>query len=271
AFSSMNTEDVFRKLEEYLSNILSVLINILGSGGPIELSFSELVAELGSLNGGTFFATSFAQGPNRAFDVVKRLKKCPFFRVGLEDTPIRRAVVHLQGGADLKMNEVAIVFEELQKEFTECFSFKVGISTKGIPEGSLRLTVFGSKKEISTPIAKTVIQTQLNSQDVASLQKTKKVDSFEPQSDQIGYKLMKEEVQQTNFSRQSLFIEGRENLLANGNKGEVHFERNIKMVQSELPLVGEESMSKFCFTEPTLEEGENLDVPTYIRWNIKIR
>lgn len=281
SLASATIEQAFVYLDEQITGLASTFLDILRADKPLQLSFGELIAELALQQSGLYVCTAEAQGPNRPFDLFARLKKSPFHKLHFEPEAVRRAVLHVLGGDDVRMNEIAILLEQFQKEFCNCESVRIGVSILPSLQGKLRLTVLGTDarveevEAVAAPQVTSVPTVETTSSQFSPEQPKFAEPAWQADSAAASTNLPVNSPSNGSCEPSAIFsstnsqpeeVNGKSLGTAAGSNSKCQ-----RYIQPELPFVENDPHKKFFDAHPTVEEGEDLDSPTFLRWKLKIR
>ncbi len=240
-----------------LASVVLSLIGIFHGSGPMDVSAGEVLSALAAPKKQTFFSHSVAKGGNRANDVVAGVFRSPLARAGLAPGEVKRLLVHVSAGPEISFSEVQAIFAQVRAQTQGEVAFYLGISIGRGNREEIGLTLIGS--DLGLPQA-AVVSKAGDSEGVVGIE-----------------------------SGRSLGVAGEKGEEEKGEKGEGMLpgmdlpeesivaplprvqkkEKPVKFQQTMLPLVVEDR-GHFTKTSPTMEDGEDLDVPTFSRKKINL-
>jgi cell division protein FtsZ len=238
------------------------LWRILAQRGLMDVQFPELCGVLRDAHAEALFAAADAEGESRAAVVVEKLLAHPLMDGGEALTQARAVLVGIAAGGNLTMAEVGRVMEAVNSRCGEARIF-VGAAEDASLDGRLLVTVVaagqgGALREEPEPLAPTRRRTASNPDqqglelDTGFLEKRA---TPRPRSRFVAPKpdLTQDEMEKLASRQHSGAARGRK--------------AGSKMRQGQLPL---EIVSKGRFdkSEPTIRDGQDLDVPTFVRRNM---
>ena len=254
--------DTLRNANERVADGVCGLWRILARRGLMDVQFPELCGVLRDAHAEALFAAAEAEGESRAAVAVEKLLAHPLMEGGDALTGARAVLVGIAAGSSLTMAEVGRVMEAVNSRCGEARVFLGAAEDASLGE-RLVVTVVAAdasedveeEPEPPAPARRRVRVTgdqqglQLNSEFL------EKSSTPRPRSRYVAAKpeLSPDEVEE--LAERRLPGTGR------GRKS------SAKMSQGQLPL---EIVSKGRFdkSEPTIRDGQDLDVPTFVRRNM---
>jgi cell division protein FtsZ len=230
--------DAFRMAGDLLAGAVQGARRLLAAGGLIDIHFEELCELLRGSHAESLFATAEASGPDRAGEVVEKLLAHPLLDGGRAMAGARTILVSLVGGPGLSLAEVNRVMEYIGGQ-CESAQILMGAAIDETFAGRLAVTVIAARREEAKPTAEAELHRQLLNPEETE----RPASRFVAPPPEMSPEKMAE-------------LAGRRPARSRKNAS--------RMKQQQLPL---EIISKGRFdkSEPTVRNGEDLDVPTYIR------
>jgi cell division protein FtsZ len=244
--------ETFRVADGLVIQGIRGISHMLSRQGLINVDFSDLCAVLRGRHSESFFATAQAEGEGRVRQVLDQLFTSPLLDEGNALSEADSLLVSVMAGPDLSLSEVNRLMEQINRH-CENAHLMMGAAVADAFAGKLEITLIASQRQ---PEAES-----------APAEESAARESSPPS---LGF----EEVPRAKLkSPRKRFVapppattpENTQRLLANGS---VKVKRPVsRWRQGQLPL---EIISKGRFdkSEPTIHQGEDLDVPTYIRRGI---
>lgn len=252
--------ETFNITNELLADGVRGIWRLLTRTGLIDIHFADLCAVVRGRHAESCFATAEATGTNRAREVVEKLLAHPMLEDGHTLGEAGAILVSVTGGHDLTMAEVNRVMEQIAQQ-CEHAEVTLGAAIDEAFAGRLAVTLVATNRHeleaAENRLAATQAEEQDNARDAATAAglETPFLDSSRtsrPPSRLIA-------------PPPSPTPEAVDQLLKRKGAGSSRQRRTAaKMRQCQLPL---EIVSKGRFdkSEPTIHNGEDLDIPTYIR------
>jgi len=241
--------DTFRITDGLLVESVRGVWRLLTRPGLIRIHFNDLCALVRDRHSESVFATVEAAGPARAREVVEKLIAHPLLDEGRALAESGAMLVSLMGGKDLTMAEVNRVMEQIGRH-CERAQIIMGAAVDETLKNRLSVTVIAAKQN---PVAMEL--PPLGGAGDSSETLTARGMTARPGSrcGSPSSGLTTEQREQTLTQRAG----GR------GRKG------GPKMRQAQLPLAII-TKGRFDKSEPTIHQGEDLDIPTYIRRGVAL-
>jgi len=262
--------ETFKITNDLLAQGVRGIWRLLTRTGIINVDFADLCAVVSGRHVESSFATADARGEHRARDVAEKILTSPLLDGGAVLSEAESVLVSVVGGADLTMAEVNRVMARINRA-CENAHIILGAAVDEEFKDRLSVTVVATRRSEVAP------ENRGGMAPVASADAAEPSRSVEPAAGPgSGF-----DAQFLSSARSprpaSRFIapppaltpEEKEQALAQQNTGRSYRKPRSKMRQEMLPL---EIVSKGRFekSEPTIYQGEDLDVPTYIRRGVPL-
>jgi cell division protein FtsZ len=230
-----DVSETFAACDGLLFQAISGLIRILGSPGPLPIAVNDLLSVLRATQGGCLFGCGESEGGNRAHEALEQALRSPLLDRGRLLQEAGKILVHLSGPASLTFAEVAAVMNGISKNTAPSANLCLGVSTSGDHSAPLIVTIIG----------RTGIEEKKISRTPSLAIETKPVVS----------------------APAPVAPPPREEIPAEAETS-APSTKTQKVKQDFLPLEPI-ARGRFEKSEPTIVEGEDLDVPTFLRQKIK--
>ncbi len=244
-----SVQEALKITNELLAQGVRGIWRLLSHTGMINVDFNDLCAVLRGRHEESSLATVEAAGENRAHEVLEKLASHPFLEGGQVLAEADAVLVSLAGGPDLTMAQVNRVMEQINRL---CENAHI-IMGAGIHEqfaGRLSVTLVASRRNRGVSGKDSAAEAPEGEKEIANpTAATRPTSRFVAPAPTLSQ-------QQT------------EKLLGQ-NTGARSRKKSSGMRQGQLQL---EIVSKGRFekSEPTIYQGEDLDVPTYIRRGVAL-
>ena len=254
--------EAFAASDHILSEAVRSVSALARRRGLVQLGFDELSSALrgaGEPGARCLFGYGESTGPNRASDALTKALKNPLLDGGhlLQGAP--NILVSIAGGTNVTLHEVEDLMTALNRSISPQAQIFFGAAVDPQMGETLSVTILsalGTRPILSrsvSPRAATTPQTNFPSSPSEGLDDTDGID--------------KEAVEQTAKSVKPLEQIAQENSRGGGTKSQTK-KTAPKQEQMMLdPVAG----GRFEHSEPTIVDGQNLDVPTYIRLDLKLK
>ena len=243
--------ETFNFTNELLAQGMRGIGRLLTRAGHINIDFADLCAVVRGRHAESSFATAEAMGENRAREVVDKLFASPLLDGGQMLGEADTVLVSLLGGPDLTMAEINRVMEKINRQ-CENAQVILGAAIDETCGDHLSVTLVASRRNRSVPVAPSEAAdedevTQFLSASRTGRPASRRVPPPPPLTLAETGQLLSQQAGASSRQRR----------------------RAAKLRQAQLPL---EIISKGRFekSEPTIHQGEDLDVPTYIRRGVAL-
>ncbi len=272
-----------------ISQSVRSIVNLIQRPGLIRIGFDDLLAALRAHNGRCLFGYGEADSDNRAHDALTQALKNPLMDRGRMLADATHVLVQVAGGPGLTLSEVEILMQELGRHVNEQTQILFGAAVDGRLGDRLSVTIITSLAAEEDLISQSAGSGALSSPSVLppaqeQYQHPAPQIHFEPEpvaiesappEESISFE---EPVAAADATPAPAFVpSGPEPVTIKPQKKTVpHKEEKVpaeKSAQAKQEVLQFEPVTRGRFekSEPTIVEGEDLDVPTYLRKNIKVK
>jgi cell division protein FtsZ len=232
--------DSFARADEWIGRGVKSIWSMMFRTGLINLDFATLRQAFQQRGGKTLFGLGTGEGPNAVAEAIESLKLCPLLHTPEFSRKADRLLVNITGGTDLTLPKV----NELMTAVTEQFGKESHVFMGAVIDESLQ-----NRVEICVLGTSDLGGRGLPARRMAS-----------PALRQAQGRLRTEE--------KVLIAAAMDRASASEEKPAVH---TVPVAQDEFGFDREvESRGYFDKTDRNLFEGQDLDVPTYLRKGIKL-
>jgi cell division protein FtsZ len=230
--------EAFKMADIALLASLTSLLGMLSTSGPVRITRSDIVSVLGGHAASSRFGFGSAMGSNRLHEALEAALKSPLFSVQGKTNTLRdatKAILFLSGPSDVSFAEVQLAVAEIERLTGEGCQVKVGVAAEAPLGTPLKLFVMMTHASASSPasVAPT-LELQNTVEPVAAISSKKQ------EQPTLKPKVVKPAVKGPTKPTQGVL---------------------------ELDAIFK---GRFDKSEPTIVEGEDLDVPTFLRKGIKL-
>ena len=277
----------FATADSMISQSVRSIVNLIQRPGLIRIGFDDLLAALRSRNGRCLFGFGESDSDNRAHDALAQALKNPLMDRGRMLADAARVLVQVAGGPGMTLSEVEILMQELGRHVNEQTQILFGTAVDGRMGDRLSVTIISSlaadedsipeqvyRDQSSMPAMPPVwgqseggsLKTDIESEptpvegsqpaEAIPIDESAPVDTAPPLTAPV---LNKPEPRLITPQPKPARM-----------KEEKPSEKNVQAKQEVLQFEPV-TRGRFEKSEPTIVEGEDLDVPTYLRKNIKVK
>jgi len=230
-------EETFAACDDILFQSVASLTRLISCPGPMAVAVPDLLAVLRSGGGSFLFGSGEAEGGNRAHEALEQALRSPLLDRGRLLHEAKKVLVHLSGPHSLTFAEVAAIMQEISTNTSATSLLHLGVSVVRDDSAPLIVTLIGH------------CGTSAATEHAAPLAATDAVRKPSP----------------------ALFAEE----AISSNPPPAHHPEPPQ-TKSTAPKVKQEDLplepiarGRFDKIEPTIVEGEDLDVPTFLRRKLK--
>jgi cell division protein FtsZ len=287
----------FSKADTTISQSIRSIVNLVQRPGLIRIGFDDLVAALRSPNGRCLFGFGESDSDNRAHDALAQALKSPLMDRGRTLADAARVLVQVAGGPSMTLSEVEIVMKELDRHVSDETQILFGTAVDGRLGDRLSVTIISSftatadspqtqplspltSPPAALPTLEPVDQTppkievepepvpieNFQSSDTTPIEEPEPIEVENVPTPSVESVSSAFEVVDT----PELPVSTPSRKPAPAKEEKVSTEKSMQAKQEVLQFEPV-NRGRFEKSEPTIVEGEDLDVPTYLRKKIKVK
>lgn len=274
-----------------ISQSVRSIVNLIQRPGLIRIGFDDLLATLRNQNGRCLFGYGESDSDNRAHDALKQALKNPLMDKGRMLGDAASVLVQVAGGPGMTLSEVEILMKELGRHVRDQTQILFGTAVDGRMGNRLSVTIISSlgtdEQLIATVPPKTILPEPIPAPAEPIAESPTKieiepVESPRPEPVAFDENLIPPNepapVEPAPPSEPKVEIEPSPapRLIAPKKKPLPVKEPKApteKYVHAKQEVLRFEPMTRGRFekSEPTIVEGQDLDVPTFLRKNIRVK
>jgi cell division protein FtsZ len=137
-------QDAFVAADQVLSNSIYAIASLVRRGGIIPTGLDELSAALRRSHPRCLFGYGESDGANRAHEALTRALKNPLMGKGKMLADCHSVVIHLAGGPDLTVQEVTALMDEFNRHIGDDTRIDFGLATDAKLGRRLCVTIISS-------------------------------------------------------------------------------------------------------------------------------
>ena len=287
----------FSKADTTISQSIRSIVNLVQRPGLIRIGFDDLVAALRSRNGRCLFGFGESDSDNRAHDALAQALKSPLMDRGRTLADAARVLVQVAGGPSMTLSEVEIVMKELDRHVSDETQILFGTAVDGRLGDRLSVTIISSftaddnvvpQQTQTPPLSSAPPMPPVWEQPHESPPKIEVEPEPAPVEDFQSETTPIEEPEPTGVESVPMqSVESVSNAFevvdmpeppvsalkrkpAPPKEEKVSAEKSMQAKQ-EILQFEPVNRGRFEKSEPTIVEGEDLDVPTYLRKKIRVK
>jgi cell division protein FtsZ len=250
----MGIEETFAASNSMLSACVGSLIAILRGGSPMPIGLADLLAAVGGGGPAGLFGRGEATGDNRAHEALERALKSPLLDRGRLISECHAVIANLVGPTSLSFSEVAAVMREVRRHTADDARLFLGVTAVSDPEAPLVVTLFGNYSKVAREEAAPVAARERTPAVAPAAVPAISTESAPQPETQPAPEVRVEapELAETAFANDS------------AETPSTQTPSKTKVKQETLQFEST-TRGRFDKSEPTIVEGEDLDVPTFLR------
>src|SRR5438067_8403433 len=279
----------FAMADTTISQSVRSIVNLIQRPGLIRIGFDDLLAALRTHNGRCLFGFGEADSDNRAHDALTQALKNPLMDRGRMLADATNVLVQVAGGPGMTLAEVEVLMQELGRHVNEETQILFGAVVDARLGDRLTVTIISSLAAEDDLISQPQDSAALSSASAQPLvrehyQHPQPQIHIEPEPAAMEPAPLEENVsfEEPVAAAEAIpapaFVPSEPEPLAvtPQKKTVTHKEEKVpaeKSAQAKQEVLQFEPVTRGRFekSEPTIVEGEDLDVPTYLRKNIKVK
>jgi len=277
----------FAMADTTISQSVRSIVNLVQRPGLIRIGFDDLLAALRTRNGRCLFGFGESDSDNRAHDALTQALKNPLMDRGRMLADATNVLVQVAGGPGMTLAEVEVLMQELGRHVNEETQILFGTVVDGRLGDRLNVTIISSLAADDDFVSQSRDGGKLSG---ASVQPPDR-ENYEPAPQTNGEpepvpteslpaegSISFEEPLPAEAISADAFVQSEPEPVAVPPKKKPVAQQEEKLpTEKSLPAKQEVlqfepvTRGRFEKSEPTIVEGEDLDVPTYLRKNIKVK
>ena len=285
----------FSKADTTISQSVRSIVNLIQRPGLIRIGFDDLLSALRSRNGRCLFGFGESDSDNRAHDALAQALKSPLMDRGRTLADAARVLVQVAGGPAMTLSEVEVVMKELGRHVNEDTQILFGTAVDGRFGDRLSVTIISSLTadeglpQTQPPLSAAPptppvweqpretppkIEVEPEPTPVEDCQAAETTPIEEPDPTEVeSVPAPSVESVSTAFDvveTPEPPVSTPQRKPASLKEEKVSAEKSMQAKQEVLQFEPV-NRGRFEKSEPTIVEGEDLDVPTYLRKKIKVK
>ena len=263
-------QEAFSAADATISQSVRAIAALVNQRGLIHIGFDELLNALRAQNARCIFGCGEADGDNRAHTALERALRNPLMDRGRLLDDATSVLVNVAGGPGMTLNEVQILMDELGRHIGDDTRILFGCAVDPALGGRMIVTILSALTAAPHPVAAiaplrsvaTGTAQPATSEARHSPSVPADIAPIEPRIE-----LVEEDVEAAPVAEEA--EPALPPAAAQSQPGpREKSAREIKQEQMEFVPV---TRGRFEKSEPTIVDGEDLDVPTFLRRNIRVK
>lgn len=277
----MGIHEAFAAADLTISQSIRSVAGLLQRPGLLHIGFDDVCAVLRNGDARALFGYGDAEGENRAHDALAKALKNPLMNRGALLEEAFHAIVHICGGANVTLGEVQIIMEELNRYINDQTQLFMGIGIEPRMGHRLSVSILSS---LSNSAAKPLIQVPQKS--VYALESVSRPEPSTAPAIPVALPIaalpdrVTPSERAAERSEEELMLPRTESepqkpvpvraAAKPDSKPQATAPKKVEAKQETLQFEPV-SRGRFEKSEPTIIDGQDLDVPTFLRKSVKVR
>jgi cell division protein FtsZ len=287
----------FAVADTTISQSVRSIVNLIQRPGLIRIGFDDLLTALRSRDGRCVFGFGESDSDNRAHDALTQALKNPLMDRGKMLENASHVLVQVAGGSDMTLSEVEILMQELGRHINDETQILFGTAVDNRMGNRLSVTLISSFASAAEPAGRS-LPAKKPAARIAPVQQPAVTPPIWEQQEAVVEEIpvpAKQAIEPSKGS--SSFDEATvtEESVVPDAPAEIEMEKAAeprlilpkkkplptkepkpvveKAVQSRQEVLQFEPVTRGRFekSEPTIVEGQDLDVPTFLRKNVRVK
>lgn len=263
--------DAFEKADDWVARGVRSIWAILSRTGLINLDFATLRQVFCNQGGKTLFGLGAGFGENRVADAINDLLLCPLLHTPGFSRRADRLLVNIVGGPDLAIGQVNQIMGIVNEHFGRDAHVVMGAVIDEAMAGSVEICVLGTTDISNRTSGQTpTVPTAARPAPASQPQAAPKPADAPAVAASAQDRQPKERVEKPVAVTAAVPVADDVRSGADGATAPVRSKAAARVAQEEFAFSEEERLGYFGETGANLFQGQNLDVPTYMRRGIRI-
>lgn len=251
--------DSFARADDWIGRGVKSIWTMLHRTGLINLDFATLRQAFATRSGKTLFGLGTGQGENATADAIENLKLCPLLATPEFSRKADRLLVNIVGGPDLTLPKVNQMMTAVTEQFGRDSHVLMGAVIDETMQGRVEICVLGTSD----------LGSRLSPRRPAPGVRSRAGGAVTGRAEDL--RALVGTPARPEAAATATTLAGRPAATAKGEQSTLAIETHAtKPQQNEFAFNELESRGYFDKTDRNLFEGQDLDVPTYLRKGIKI-
>ena len=274
----------FAMADTTISTSVRSVVNLIQRPGLIRIGFDDLLAALRVRNGRCLFGFGESDSDNRAHDALTQALKNPLMDRGRMLADATNVLVQVSGGAGMTLSEVEVLMQELGRHVNEQTQILFGAVVDGKLGDRLTVTIISSlaadedlisESRDGATLSNVFAQPPVREQHPPPQIHIEPEAAMEPVAHEESISFEQPVAAQATPAAESMPGESEPLPVTPHKKAVPHTDEKAaaKSVPAKQEILQFEPVTRGRLekSEPTIVEGEDLDVPTYLRKNIRVK
>src|SRR6184192_1715395 len=261
-----------------ISQSLRSIVNLIQRPGIMRIGFDDLLAALRGGGGRCLFGYGESDSDNRAHQALAQALKNPLMDRGRMLADASRVLVQVAGGPGMTLSEVEILMRELNKHISEQTQLLFGTAVDGRMGDRLSVTLISSLPADEAEVAPRKSKAHAPPPSPPEPVIEPSVEDVLPPPEavaesQFAEAEMEPEIESTPRPTTPRIIPPKKKPLIAPKVEAENPKREKAAAAAKQEILQFEPITRGRFekSEPTIVEGQDLDVPTFLRKNVRVK
>lgn len=256
--------ETFAACDELLCGCVAAVARLIAAPGPLGVGLPDLLSVLDGGSGGCLFGTGASSGDNRAHEALEAALKSPLLDRGRLLDDAASVLVHLSGPPSLSFAEVGAVMQEIARQASEGSMLHLGVSALQEKNAPVVVTILAKAGAAAVPVAAPVARSrQVPPPERPPAPRSVPVEQMQPSE------LVPAEEQAPAPAPARPVPPPQRPAAPQPRNPDPAPKPAAPKIKQETLQFEPVARGRFEKIEPTIVEGEDLDVPTFLRLNVK--
>jgi cell division protein FtsZ len=269
-----------------ISQSVRSIVNLIQQPGLIRIGFDDLLAALHTRNSRCLFGYGESDSDNRAHEALTQALKNPLMDRGRMLADATHVLVQVAGGPGMTLSEVEILMQQLGRHVSDQTQILFGAVVDARLGDRLSVTVISSLSAEDESVLMQTPPAPTSTSTVSPAREQYEAAAPEPEEPTVEVRSLEETVPfEEPIAAEAaplptpISIEPPATPTRNGEPEQAMStqeekrpaEKSVTPPKQEVLQFEPVTRGRFEKSEPTIIEGEDLDVPTYLRKHIKVK
>lgn len=256
---SAGIQQAFVASDAVLSQSIRSIAGLVEQRGWVGVGLDDLAAVLRRQQARALFGYGESDGPNRAHEALERALRCPLMDKGKLLADAHSVLVHIAGGTELTLNEVSVLMEEFNRHISDGTRINFGVSTDARYGRRLCVSILSSTGEAVISQSKAAVPKLAAVEKKGDLPVKETAPIFEADQEPEPFEELEEPEPVKPVAK------------VTPKPAPTKAPAPKKEEKAEQMSLEPVNRGRFDKGEPTIVDGEDLDVPTFLRKNLKVK
>jgi len=281
----------FAVADATISQSVRAIINVVRRPGLIQIGFDELLAALRSQNSRCLFGFGESDSDNRAHEALALALKNPLMNRGKMLTDAQAVLVQISGGPGMTLTEIEIVMQELNRHVEDHTQILFGTSVDGKMGNRMSVTLIsslaaGGPTTSAPPMRTAPERKQAAAAPLPMMESVTPIATMPPEPE-LPQETMPNESEEEAIEPAAEVAPAPPPVRKKKDPAPARAPEILPEVAPVNPVPAKKenyvharqevmqfepvTRGRFEKSEPTIVEGQDLDVPTFLRKNVRVK